>query len=277
MWKVGLTLPFLFCVAIADVTAAQGTSQIEVMAEDKAGGPVSGLRADDFEIRSGKDVCSAVSVRQNDEPMTIGILVDTSSSMKDKIGDGRVLRDAVKTFLDQSHPGNYYFVVQFAGDVNLLLDYSQDHGEVLDALPTRCRGGSLLFQALEACQNKLGQRQGRKALLVVSDGSDITGRSAERTIEAMEMPVFGLGPMAPGDYFEPRESALPQVCEATGGKFREETELTREAGKFALLLRSAYLLNVDCVTTSRHRPTLSIKLSKQRRDVRVLYSRHALR
>jgi len=243
------------------------------MVEDKDGNPVTGLVVADFEIKSGKANCSTLSVSREDQPITIGILVDTSASMRRKIGDGKPLRDAVKGFLHMGDPKNTYFVAQFNTDVNLLLDYSQDHQRVMEVLPRSCRNGSLLFQALEVCQKKLKEREGRKALLVISDGSDISGRSLGPALDALEIPVFGLCPMAAGDDFDPQWSQLAQICEATGGRFRQETRLGEEAGKMASLLRASYSVRFDCGTPAQGGLKLSIKPSNAKARFRLLYSR----
>jgi len=248
-------------------------SQIQVMVEDRDGNPVAGLLATDFDVTNGKMKCATLSVSQEDQPITVGILVDTSASMRHTIGDGRPLRDAVKSFMESGHPNNTYFLAQFATDVKLLLDFSQDHQKVMEALPRSCGYGSLLFQALEACHKKLNEREGRKALLVISDGSDISGRPLGPVLEALEIPIMGLCPMVPGDDFEPQSSQLAQICEATGGKFRQEIRLGKEAGKMAALLRASYSLRLDCGTIPQLGLKLSIKRNTAKARTRILYSR----
>jgi hypothetical protein len=134
-----LMLGLVLLFSLSDEPVQRVSGKMEVLAEGRGGNAVSDLGDTDFEMKRGKTPCSVLSVTRNDEPIAIGILIDTSLSMKDKIRDGRELAETVKAFLEleNNHPNNTYFLVQFSTGVDLLVDYTQDRDRILEALPTR--------------------------------------------------------------------------------------------------------------------------------------------
>jgi Ca-activated chloride channel family protein len=278
-WKVAMlvsSLVFLPCALLGQAAPAS-LDRVEVFVEDANGGVLTGLGVSDFEMKRGKAICPVISVAQDDEPITIGILVDTSRSMNDRLQNPEALKDVIKTFLERSHPNNTYFLVEFASGADLLVDYTQDHQRLLDALPhSRRAGGTLLLETLRACDEKLRQRQGRKALFVVSDGLDVLSDADGSALPALDLPVFGLCPMVAGDDFQPRWSELARVCEETGGVFRQDAQMSREAGRMAALLRGAYRIGFSCGAPGKDKLKLSLKGSGVKRHGRLIYSKRRL-
>lgn len=178
---------------------------VNVMAtvRDKHGKIVTNLAKDDFVLEEdGHPQTIAYFSREGDLPLTLGLLVDTSLSQR------RVLereRNASYSFLDNMlREKDLAFVVHFDREVELLQDLTSSRKKLESALglieepssssgsggPRGQRGvfgrvGTLLYDAVYLASNELmRKRQGRKALIILSDGVD--AGSKESLVTAIE-------------------------------------------------------------------------------------------
>ncbi len=167
---------------------------------DKHGKVVSNLNKDDFSLtEDGRPQDIHYFTHENDLPLTLGLLVDTSLSQR------RVLdqeRSASRSFLDQMvrEDTDKAFVIHFDREVELLQDLTPSHEKLeasLDSLQTPqftqdpqntpssgpqsprgsrrtwSGGGTLLYDAVYLASDELMKKQqGRKAVVVLSDGVD---------------------------------------------------------------------------------------------------------
>jgi VWFA-related protein len=168
---------------------------------DKHGKIISNLGKDDFILtEDGRTQSIHYFTRETDIPLTLGLLVDTSLSQR------RVLdqeRSASHSFLDQMvrEVKDKAFVIHFDREVELLQDLTSSHQKLESALQdletprlerTSTRnspgsdpgsrrgsarrgggGGTLLYDAVYLASDELMKKQqGRKAVIVLSDGVD---------------------------------------------------------------------------------------------------------
>jgi VWFA-related protein len=159
---------------------------------DKHGQIVSNLGKDDFELEEdGRPQTIAYFTRETDLPLTLGLLVDTSESQR------RVLdqeRSASRSFIDDMLrvDKDKAFVIHFDREVELLQDLTSSRQKLESALdllgaPQLVRnggggsggsrqqygGGTLLYDAVYLASDEvMKKQQGRKALIVLSDGVD---------------------------------------------------------------------------------------------------------
>ena len=156
---------------------------------DKHSQIVSSLTKDDFTVdEDGRSQTISYFARENDLPLTVGLLVDTSLSQR------RVLdkeRSASSSFVEKTlreDKKDQAFLVNFDHEVTLLQDLTSSRKKLesaLDALQTpqmedagaggRHHGGAgtLLYDAIYLASNELMKKQqGRKALIVLTDGDD---------------------------------------------------------------------------------------------------------
>ena len=189
-------------------------------ARDKHGKIVNGLSKDDFTLtEDGRPQAIRYFARETDIPLTLGLLVDTSMSQRRVLGEER---SASQSFLNQMvrEDKDKAFVIHFDRDVELLQDLTSSHEKLEAALrsleapqftrtsgrnspgggggsdPNAGRGtgrgsgryqggGTTLYDAVYLASDELMQKQqGRKAVVVLSDGVD-TG-SKETLEEAIE-------------------------------------------------------------------------------------------
>lgn len=169
---------------------------------DKHGKIVSDLTKDDFTLEEdGHPQTITYFARESDLPLTLGLLVDTSLSQR------RVLdqeRNASYSFLDQMmREKDQAFIIHFDREVELLQDLTSSHKKLQSALdhldePSFSNGGgnsggrrgyggggTLLYDAIYLASNELMKKQqGRKALIILSDGVD--NGSKESLLTAIE-------------------------------------------------------------------------------------------
>jgi VWFA-related protein len=158
---------------------------------DKQGKIVSNLGKDDFVLEEDGHLQTITYFsRETDLPLTLGLLVDTSGSQR------RVLdqeSNASYSFLDYLlREKDLAFVIHFDREVELLQDLTSSHKKLQEALghlnePSFSNGGSssggsrgnyggggtLLYDAIYLASNEeMKKQQGRKALIILSDGVD---------------------------------------------------------------------------------------------------------
>ena len=183
---------------------------IPVVVHDNKGALINSLTKADFSLQvDGKPQTIRYFDLDNDLPLTLGLLVDTSQSQHSVIDDERT---ASSTFLDQMLTGkqDQAFVILFAKSVELLQDVTGSRPKLQAALKDldtpnpndsqsgsdpndnssgsgqrRNRAGTLLYDGVFLAADELMSKQkGRKALVVLTDGDDRGSR--ERITDAIE-------------------------------------------------------------------------------------------
>ena len=166
---------------------------------DKKGQIVSNLTKGDFSLdENGRAQSITYFARENDLPLTVGLLVDTSLSQS------RVLdqeRHASSSFVDHTlreDKKDQAFLIHFDYEVELLQDFTSSRKKLESALdlletPEMQRanddgsghhhgGGTLLYDAVYLASNDMMKKmQGRKALIILSDGDD---RGSKETLRS---------------------------------------------------------------------------------------------
>ncbi len=177
---------------------------------NKKGEVVRDLSQDDFVLEDdGKPQTVKYFARDTDLPLTLGLLVDTSGSERRMIGEERT---ASRAFLEQvlREDKDAAFLIHFDREVELLQDLTSSRQKLESALnqletpelnragtrdPSagtqrgrRFGGGTTLYDAVYLASNELMKKQqGRKALVVLSDGVDTGSRETlENAIEAAQ-------------------------------------------------------------------------------------------
>ncbi|MCU1319150.1 MAG: VWFA-related domain protein [Edaphobacter sp.] len=181
---------------------------LPVVVRDKKGALVQNLTKDDFSLQvDGHSQTIRYFDIDSNLPLTLGLLVDTSLSQRDVIDEERT---ASSTFLDQmlKTPKDQAFVVQFARQTELLQDLTNSRPRLQAALKEidtpsanssassdtddsgsnqagRRRAGTTLYDATFLASDELmAKQQGRKALIILSDGVD--SGSKETLVKSIE-------------------------------------------------------------------------------------------
>jgi Ca-activated chloride channel homolog len=156
--------------------------QLSVKVTNKQG-LVKGLRQEDFQITVDKVPTNIVKFSNEDAPVSIGVLLDASASMRrlatDKGKKLRILQEALASFTALSNSANEYFLIGFNERAQLLKDWTTSTTplvteEILNLKPS---GNTALFDACQVGIKKLQDgRHPRRVLLLISDGQDSQSR-----------------------------------------------------------------------------------------------------
>jgi len=148
---------------------------LPVTVVDRNGGFVTGLRQDDFIVYDNGEPRPIEFFTDEDAPVTIGLVIDSSGSMR---GRRDAIAAAVSAFAAVSHPLDEFFLLNFNDTVWLGLPPSEAFTAdrrllhaAISALPTE--GMSALYDGVDRALDHLGLgTRDRKALVVLSDGGD---------------------------------------------------------------------------------------------------------
>jgi VWFA-related protein len=212
---------------------------------------VDGLKAENFRIYEDNRQQKVTLFKDEDTPVTVGLIVDHSRSMGPKLA--RVIT-AIRAFAHSSNPSDEMFVVDFNENVSVELlggkAFTNDPSELEKAIyAVSARGQTALYDAVTEglTHIELGQ-QDKKALIVVSDGGDNASRITFSEVLALarrsRVAIYCIGLVdESGEEENPR--ILEKLSKATGGItfLRRRTDEVAEISKqIARDLREQYTL-----------------------------------
>jgi Ca-activated chloride channel homolog len=182
---------------------------------------VTDLDKADFTVFEDGKPQTINSFRREDVPVSLGIIIDNSGSMRDK---RPAVNQAAINLVKASNPQDQVFVVNFNDEYYLDQDFTANIAKLRDGLEKiESRGGTALYDAVMASADHLkkNSKLDKKVLLVVTDGEDNASRSslerAVRFLQAENGPtVYTIGLL--GDEHSKRaRRALQTMSEDTGG------------------------------------------------------------
>jgi VWFA-related protein len=154
---------------------------------DKDGRFISGLQQRDFQIFENGIQQKVEYFASVETPFTVVLLIDTSPSTQWQIED---IQNAAIAFVDQLRPSDKVVVISFDEDVHVLSRPTNNRVELRNAIQdARFGDGTGLYEAVDYVLNQqLRQIQGRKAVVLFTDGVDTTSRKAtyQSTIRDVE-------------------------------------------------------------------------------------------
>jgi len=246
--------------------------------KDKHGALIPNLTKDDFQLfEEGKPQTIKYFSTQNDVPITLGLLIDSSKSMERTLPEEKVV---AASFLQKVLTNkDLAFVISFDISVDLLQDLTNDMHILRTGLDkarinTNTAGiapmgnpgpvptgvgqnkGTLLFDAVYlAADEVLSKQVGRKAMIVLTDGDDVGSKlrlkdSIEAALRADSVAYVLLitDPMYPSNYGD-----MSKLAEQTGGRIitvNRPDKLDKAFGEIASELRSQYLLGFSPTDTA---------------------------
>ncbi len=156
------------------------------------------------------------------QPLTVVLLIDTSGSVKDKLG---FLQEAASEFLSQTLRKNKDLaaVVQFDSEVSLIQDFTYDYSVLEDAiLSIRAGGSTKLYDAIWVSVNELLRHEvGRRMLVILSDGADTQSMTRDnealKVAQEQDVVIYGIGVRS--RRFDSDFGKLKKFAEGTGGLF----------------------------------------------------------
>ncbi|HEX4005747.1 MAG TPA: VWA domain-containing protein [Acidobacteriaceae bacterium] len=193
---------------------------------DSDGHLVQDLTKDDFRVLEDNVPQAIVSFQHSDIPVSMGILVDNSGSMRDKRA---AVNTAALDLVRASNPSDEAFIVNFSDEAFLDQDFTSDINKLREGLShIESRGGTAMYDAVSAAADQLseGARRPKQVLLIITDGEDNASsldlEQTIRRIQDLQGPVvysIGLlfGDDARGGEAHRARRALQLLSDETGG------------------------------------------------------------
>ncbi len=180
---------------------------VGVRVTDSRGRNVLGLQSQDFSIFDD-GVQQKIEFFSNEEqPITLGILLDRSFSMSYNSKLQRA-KESARALIRAAHEGSEYFYFTFDDQVKLASDFTTDRERVQNVIQqTELGGGTSLYDAIvQGLTLASRAQQNRQALVIISDGADQHSRhelqETMRIVRESEMQIYTIG------YFGPEEDKL---------------------------------------------------------------------
>jgi len=151
---------------------------IPVSVMDRDGKYIPNLRKEDFRIWDNGIEQQPSYFASTEQPFTVVLMIDTSGSTHFKLEE---MQDAAISFVNQLQENDRVMVVSFDDKIRFLIDSpTTDRAALRQAiLRTRTGGGTRLYDAVDQVMNQhLNRVQGRKAIVLFTDGVDTTSRNA---------------------------------------------------------------------------------------------------
>ncbi len=252
------------------------------IATDKHGKFVRDLNEQDFSILDDHKPPQAISNfrRETDLPLNLGLLVDTSGSVKGRFD---FEQEAASAFLQSTiRPGfDQAFVMGFNSQSQVTQDYT-DAPALLAVGVQRLHagGGTALYDAVyRACKEKLAKQEedhpARRAIVVVSDGednqSDVTEAQAIEMAQRAEVIIYAISTDDSGLVLR-GDRVLEQLADATGGRAFFPFKMKDIKNSFAAIedeLRSQYIVSyhpADFQANGQYRP---VQITAVKKDLQV--------
>ena len=227
---------------------------INVTVTDPYNRLVTGLDPDNFRVYEDNIEQEVVTFSSEDVPISIGVIFDFSGSMANKIGKAR---EAALQFFKTANPQDEFFLVSFNERAELTSAFTNSIEDLQSRMMmTAPKGRTALLDAIYLGLSQMrGAKNGKRALLILSDGGDNHSRYNEsdikRLVKEADTQLYAIGIFDPLGYRNrtPEElngpSLLGEVTELTGGRvFAVENlnELPDIASKIGMELRNQYVL-----------------------------------
>jgi Ca-activated chloride channel homolog len=218
---------------------------------DRKGIPVTGLHEEDFDVYEDGVRQSLRLFRHEDIPVTVGLVVDHSGSMRRKLPH---VIAAARTFVQSSSPEDQMFVVNFNEKVTLGLpaavEFTNRPEDLARAISeTPAAGMTALYDAIFTAQQRLARgSRDKKVLMVISDGADNastrTLADVLKTGERSGALVYTIGIFDPDDP-DRNPAVLKRLAETSGGEAffpAELNDVVSVCDRIAHDIRSQYTL-----------------------------------
>jgi Ca-activated chloride channel family protein len=219
-----------------------------------AGISVTDLSRDNFRVEQDNVDQRISYFAKDDAPVSIGLLFDTSGSMRTKMEKAA---QAVQAFFATANSEDEFFLVEFSDRARLVVPFTKDSEEIYGRVAaTRPAGRTSLLDAIDVALKQMKKaRHTRKALVIVSDGGDNWSRHTAREIRSVllesDVQLYAMGIFDPDlskkSPIENRNgpALLDQLAFETGGRHyrvASVNELPEISQTIGIDLRNEYLI-----------------------------------
>jgi Ca-activated chloride channel homolog len=200
---------------------------IPVHVTNPIGQPITGLTIDNFRLSEDGIEQTLSAFAAEDAPVSVGLLLDASGSMRNKMGK---VSQAAAAFFQTANAQDEFFLVEFGGRTKLEVPFTTNWDDVYRRIVrTRPSGQTPLFDAVHlALKVMKNARHPRRALVILSDGGDNWSahnlRQIRNALIESDVQVFAMGIFdADVGHNHPREEKrgpmlLEDLTGPTGGR-----------------------------------------------------------
>jgi VWFA-related protein len=235
-----LCLAIAAALAAATLTAAAqqrfkagvDVVHFSVILTDKQGAPITGLKADDFEVvEEGKPQTITYFTEGDPEdsdhlgdalPLHLGLTLDTSGSMERDIND---VRTAVIKFLNANSTAIDFTLVDFDTEVRVTRYGADEMERLIERIRRRKPDGwTALFDAVGVYLNGAGPLDGQKIMLLYTDGGDtrseLTFSDTLDLLKSSDVTLYSIGYLEnqPSSSRTQQQAQLQRMAAITGGQ-----------------------------------------------------------
>lgn len=270
------TMLAAMCAALAaqQPTFRSGTDVVSlfVTVQDAQGRLVPDLLQEDFEVLDERRPQPIVFFENQVQPITVVVMLDTSGSMTGTI---ELLRQAAEQFLIRLLPEDMGQVGAFNDKIEFSGRFTNDRDDLIAAVKDLDYGNDTkLYDALAASLDMLDGIDGRRVVLVFTDGEDTSSRAKLGDVvdraRADEVMVYAIGLEA--EYFNGQrvvrsrpDGGLRRLAEETGGGYfelKETDDLAPTFTRVAQELHSQYVVGFTPTNLDNRVHRLDVRLKR---------------
>jgi len=230
------------------------------------------LTKDDFTVLDNDKPQELLVFQSENQPITVVVMLDTSGSMTGSIA---LLKAAAEQFVTRLLPDDKAAVGAFNDKIELSASFSNDR----DGLITEIRdldfgNGTRLYDAINESLNQLHGIDGRRVVLVFTDGDDTSSKVGRGTVmdraRAEEVMIYAIGLQS--EYFDGArvvrtkpDSGLRRLADETGGGYfelKQTSDLGPTFTRVAQELHSQYVLGFEAQQLDGKVHKLTVKMKQ---------------
>lgn len=253
--------------------------ELPISVTSDAGVAISGLQKSEFTVleNGAAQTISSFDFASN-LPISVGVLIDHSGSMQRRMGEAK--KAAVDFFRSIIGPRDRAFVAAFASDPTKFAPFVSDVATLesqVAAIPDAL-GGTALYDAIVTGLYRFRNVQGRKALVVISDGEDTTSRLPYEDMltyaRAARVPLYFIG-IGMRSFSLSGSGTMKSLAAETGGVayfIRDVDKLAETYDALERELRSQYLITYHAQSSVKDREyrTIEVKVARPGATVRTI-------
>jgi Ca-activated chloride channel family protein len=233
---------------------------------------VTDLTKEDFEVLDNDRPQELLVFANEVQPITVMVMLDTSGSMT---GNIKLLRDAAEQFVIRLLPDDKAKVGAFNDKIEFGAHFTSDRdGLITDIRNLDYGNDTRLYDALAVSLDELRGIEGRRVILVFTDGEDTSSRVGLRTVmdraRAEEVMVYAIG--LESDFFNGvrvvrtrPDGGLKRLADETGGGYFELSKTSDLAPTFTRVaqeLHSQYVLGFEAARLDGRIHKLTVRLKQ---------------
>jgi len=242
---------------------------LNATAMDDDGEPVLDMTGEDFTLLEDGVPQTILDFYVEERPIALALILDTSGSMRDAMAGAQV---AASGFVDTLEEEDRALLIDFDEKVFLLHELTGDTEALQTSIQsTYPQGGTAVYDALYSAFRLLNEVEGRKAIILLTDGDDHDSHFSleriEETARSSEVVIYSIG-LGSGI----RKKPLQDLAAETGGRayFPGTVEKLRDVyARVARELRSQYYLTYSSTNSESDGGYRKIKLNSNRPDVEI--------